>query len=473
MSYKLSYTGPVVQEILDNARNSSGSDGQGYSIYPLNVVLSNDATAQTIKLSDITKPYDGWSLKAQDLVLSTKNGVLGQINTITGTTATVRAIGNFGAGLVYTGNAIDITYYTIALKIRDFNRVPAVGDRCIVIGYEDSNTYLCNVKITRVDTIDGEVDINVVDRVKTQGATALEYRGSVLNLTDMSIPTSIYLDFSNFNRNPIAGDSCIIMGYDNSQSYLFNARIEVSDVSNKDARVRLESKMLVRGPQGKQGVMGVAGLEYLGVAINTKTPIAVKISDFNRKPAVGNGCIMVGYDGDESYLCNVKITSVNGSTGDVGANIVSKIATRGAIGATGEQGIGIVSASLGSVEATEEYTTSNITLRKTDGSSTSVGVKARNGAVYYVGTVTESDWTASTTYSAYGYQYEAIIAYTGSTPLDISACVPEVIPTDVEDILNSTYAPFCDSVPTGVKIYSKKKPISEKTFNVSLSRALS
>lgn len=472
MSYKLSYTGPVVQEILDNARNSSGSGGQGYSIYPLNVALPNDATEQTIQLSDITQPYDGWIIKAQDLVLSAKNGVLGQINTITGTTATVRAIGNFGAGLVYTGAAID-PVMTASVKIDDFNRMPAVGDGCVMIGYMEANSYLCNVKITLVNATTGKASIDVVNRVKTQGAPALEYTGSPIDLAGIFSPDQIYINLSRFNRRPLIGDGFLMLGYRGDQSYLLHARIDDVDTHNSRVLARLEEEVGIRGPQGKQGITGEAGLEYLGAAINTETTIAVKISDFNRIPGVGNGCIMVGYNGNESYLCNVKITSVNMSTGDVGANIVNKVATRGAVGATGKQGVGIVSASLDSVEATEEYTTSNITLRKTDGSSTSVGVKARNGAVYYVGTVAESDWTASTTYSAYGYQYEAVIAYTGSTVVDISACVPEVIPTDIEDLLNATYAPFCDSVSTGVKIYSKKKPTSEKTFNVSLSRALS
>lgn len=473
MSYKLSYTGPVVQEILDNARNSSGSGGQGYSIYPLNVALPNDATEQTIQLSDITQPYDGWLIKAQDLVLSTKNGVLGQINTITGTTATVRAIGNFGAELVYFGAAID-PILTGSVKIDDFNRLPAVGDGCIMIGYQDPNSYLCNVKITHVNTTTGKASINVVNRVKTQGLSALEYTGSPIDLAGISLPYyNYYLDLSSFNRTPNPKDGFLMLGYRGDQSYLLQAEIFGVDTYNRRAEVYLGKGVELRGPQGKQGITGAAGLEYLGAAINTETTIAVKISDFNRTPGVGNGCIMVGYNGNESYLCNVKITSVNMSTGDVGANIVNKVATRGAVGATGKQGVGIFSASLGSVEATEEYTTSNITLLKTDGSSTSVGVKARNGAVYYVGTVAESDWTASTAYSTYGYQYEAVIAYTGSTVVDISACVPEVIPTDIGDLLNATYAPFCDSVSTGVKIYSKKKPTSEKTFNVSLSRALS
>lgn len=472
MSYKLSYTGPVVQEILDNARNSSGSGGQGYSIYPLNVALPNDATEQTIQLSDITQPYDGWLIKAQDLVLSTKNGVLGQINTITGTTATVRAIGNFGTGLAYKGKPID-PFTTETVKISDFNRIPAVGDYCIMVGYKAPNSYLCNVRIHHVSTTTDRVIIDVRTCVNTQGVPALEYSGSPINLTGISLPDYIDVDTSKFNRTPVSGDGFLMLGYRDDQSYLLNAEIRYIDASTEQARVYLGNGVELRGPQGKQGITGAIGLEYLGAAIHTETAIAVKISDFNRTPLVGDGCVMVGYDGDESYLCNVKITSVNESTGDVGANIVSKIATRGAVGATGKQGVGIVSASLDSVEATEEYTTSNIALLHTDGFVSSVGVKARNGAVYYVGTVAESDWTASTPYSAYGYQYEAIITYTGSTPVDISACVPEVIPTDIEDLLNATYAPFCDSVSTGVKIYSKKKPTSEKTFNVSLSRALS
>ena len=472
MSYKLSYTGPVVQEILDHARNSSGSGGQGYSIYPLNVALSNDATEQAIQLSDITQPYDGWLIKAQDLVLSTKNGVLGQINTITGTTATVRAIGNFGAGLVYTGKAID-PINTVFVKIDDFNRIPAVGDRCIMIGYREPNSYLCNAEIMDVSTSTGKVLISVRTSVITQGLPALEYIDSPIDLTGKSLTGYIDVDISSFNRTPVHGDGFLILGYRSDQSYLLNAKIQYTDASTKQARAFLSDGVELRGLQGKQGITGAIGLEYLGAAIHTETAIAVKISDFNRTPLVGDGCVMIGYDGDESYLCNIKITSVNESTGDVGAEIVNKIATRGAIGATGKQGVGIVSASLDSVEATEEYTTSNIALLHTDGFVSSVGVKARNGAVYYVGTVAESDWTASTPYSAYGYQYEAIITYTGSTPVDISACVPEVIPTDIEDLLSATYAPFCDSVSTGVKIYSKKKPTSEKTFNVSLSRALS
>lgn len=472
MSYKLTYTGPVVQEILDNARNSSGSGGQGYSIYPLKVALANDATAQTVNLSDITQPYDGWFIKAQDLVLSTENGVLGQINTVTGTTATVRAIGNFGTGLVYLGDAIDPVLYS-PVKIDDFNRIPAVGDGCIMIGYTGSNSYLCNVKITHVNATTGVVSIVVVNCVNTQGLSALEYSGSPINLTGKVIPGYIYVAFSGFNRTPLIGDCCVMLGYSGDQSYLHHAAIHDANPSTRRAKVYLESGVALRGEQGKQGTTGAIGLEYLGAAVNIETAITAKASDFNRTPLTGDGCVMLGYSGAESYLCSVKITSVNSLTGDVDASIVGKVATRGAMGATGEQGVGIVSASLGSVEATEEYTTSNITLRKTDGSSTSVGVKARNGAVYYVGTVSEGDWIASTAYSTYGYQYEAIITYTGSATVDIAACIPEVVPTDIEDLLNAAYAPFCDSVSTGVKIYSKKKPTSDKTFNVSLSRALS
>ena len=77
-------------------------------------------------------------------------------------------------------------------------------------------------------------------------------------------------------------------------------------------------------------------------------------------------------------------------------------------------------------------------------------------------------WQDSTTYSTYGYKYSALMPFT-SGAYATDTYVPDVVPSVVSDITSGNFAPFANSLSTGVQIYAKTKPTATTNFNVSLS----
>lgn len=145
---------------------------------------------------------------------------------------------------------------------------------------------------------------------------------------------------------------------------------------------------------------------------------------------------------------------------------------KGLPGDKGDVGVGISSASVKSTSETEQYTSTTVSIAKTDGTSSDIVIKAKNGinpnTVSFIGTVTVDMWQDSTTYSEYGYKYSALIPFTGGA-YATDTYVPDIIPSVVSDIASGNFAPFANSLSTGIQIYAQSKPIATKNFNVSLS----
>jgi len=153
-------------------------------------------------------------------------------------------------------------------------------------------------------------------------------------------------------------------------------------------------------------------------------------------------------------------------------------------GQQGEQGVGISTARVTKTEITEDNTTTTVVFSKTDGTLTdSIDITAKNSIdtniVSFSVTAGVSSWTQDTKYQEYGYNYSIELICPASIRqnivYDINTYVPEVIPTSVDDIYSGNFAPFVETWGAdifGIRIYAKKIPTEEKTFNVVLTHIM-
>lgn len=265
--------------------------------------------------------------------------------------------------------------------------------------------------------------------------------------------------------------------------------VEVSVLGTKlNPYFRFDFKHLV-GPAGRSGANGKDALfadkaDFVDSAPpTTRTVYTFKLSHFNRTPIEGEQVWQFvstpGAVTRSLYACYCSVQSVTSTDATLRVMMFyplkGETGTQGQKGATGERGndgVGISSASVKSTSETEEYTSTTVSIAKTDGTSSDIVVKAKNGinpnTVSFIGTVTVDMWQDSTTYSTYGYKYSALMPFTGGA-YATDTYVPDVVPSVVSDITSGNFAPFANSLSTGVQIYAKTKPTATTNFNVSLS----
>ena len=219
-----------------------------------------------------------------------------------------------------------------------------------------------------------------------------------------------------------------------------------------------------QGPRGNDVLMCSRMLSYM-----LPETLSLGISIFNREPTTGDYCVFYS---EQGQYANYRFSHRDGEY-DVYSyvfTIASSIVTTK--GPTGDRGVGILDAGIKSTSETEEYTSTTVSFAKTDSTTSEVVIKAKNGinpnTVSFIGTVAVSDWQDSIAYSAYGYKYSALMPFTGGV-YATDTYVPDVVPSAVADVVSGNFAPFANSLSTGVQIYAKTKPTETTNFNVSLS----
>ena len=324
------------------------------------------------------------------------------------------------------------------------------------------------------------------------GASALVYE-AIYDGT-LTQGATISLNFSDFNRTPKLYDSFVLFSLNNM--YASNCYINGLHAATGKAYCYIQYTQYLRGATGAIGPDGNPALSFYGKITasnvissgdvdwnsNAGYPCRISVgsdtgawkSYFSRKPEVGDSflCLIDG-ESQGAFLGVFEITYVS-----VGADSIrgyarpSRLKITGPRGGLGTDGVGILSASVKSTSETEEYTSTTVSLLKTDNTTSEVVIKAKNGinpnTVSFIGTVAVSDWQDSTAYSAYGYKYCALMPFTGGI-YATGTYVPDVVPSAVADVVSGNFAPFANSLSTGVQIYAKTKPTETTNFNVSLS----
>lgn len=242
----------------------------------------------------------------------------------------------------------------------------------------------------------------------------------------------------------------------------------------------------IMGPRGYQGIQGEIGPDALVCKEAVQSYYEpqsnyLMIPSFNRTPKTNEVFQLLWSEYSNTYMCLAKVTKIENNRVDF--DILSSYLLTGPIGKTGnkgdkgDNGVGISNIRVQGSQISEEYTMTNVSVTLTDGNVAPLEIKAKNGitpnSIAYVGSVDSSAWISSSTYSKYGYEYQAIIQKYNRTDIvyDFDTYVPEVIPTDIEDIIGDNFAPFAETVSSGVRIYAKQKPSVTKTFNIALVHA--
>lgn len=188
-------------------------------------------------------------------------------------------------------------------------------------------------------------------------------------------------------------------------------------------------------------------------------------------PSVSEGGVISWTVGEPTSIPDaVDIRGPRGFTGETGP--------QGTQGERGNRGDSVTNVVLKTTEYSEEYSKSTIQFITGDGVHLpTVEIPVKNGiepnCISFTDSVAPSVWVETSTYSSYGYNYQAVLHYYGSKNLyPIETYVPEVIPTDIGDIMSTNFAPFAESTSVGIAIFAKEKPTTTKTFNVSLTHAI-
>ena len=402
-------------------------------------------------------------------------GASGEIGPI-GPESLIGAVSNWSAPGVGGGTNIAISA---------FNRTPSVGESAIVIFNEDSIT---SITCGTIDSINNEITVaftvsyvqNITGQKGDTGEACIILGRLIFGNEPVSGRTFEFeAGYSDFSRSPNVGDMFICEYSANQKGYL--CICELTAINKNLFTASFEAFIDSTGPRGKTGEQGLTGQACLilkKLISGGITPeyyqtfeFSAFSSDFSRSPIVGDAfvCEYSVYGGG-GYLCICELTAINENL--FTARFVSFVDAKGQKGDIGETGVGISVASVKSTSETEEYTSTTVSLLKTDNTTSEVVIKAKNGinpnTVSFIGTVEVSDWQDSTAYSAYGYKYSALMPFTGGV-YATDTYVPDVVPSAVADVVSGNFAPFANSLSTGVQIYAKSKPIATKNFNVSLS----
>ena len=342
-------------------------------------------------------------------------------------------------------------------------------------------------------TNDGGLDNPKTVNVKGDtGEIALVYKG--LYDTAFSNPTTVLiLKFNNFNRTPKAGDRFVLFS---TQSKYASCYVEGVDAESEDATCRFTDVVDTKGLPGADGAQGEIGptgnvaLQFDGI-LEIENPLKIEdflqdgsyrfnasnyADNFNRTPVRGDSFLALAkytYAPYNVFLVSAYIFAPTSASSYIKiakyCDVSGQVGPRGADGANG---VGFSTASVTATTTEEEYTTTTVTLTKTDSTTDTVEIKAKNAinpnTVSFIGTVTADMWQDSTTYSTYGYKYSALMPFTGGA-YATDTYVPDIVPSVVSDIASGNFAPFANSLSTGVQVYAKSKPTATTNFNVSLS----
>ena len=321
-----------------------------------------------------------------------------------------------------------------------------------------------------------------------KGESALVYQG-LYDSEFIIYPPESYthymrLPLEKFNRTPVKGEEFVL--FSNASSYA-NCFVYGFTTTGGEALCFARNVINIQGASGPMGPTGNAGKDALMFydVLDLKYPAEYYVNNnialawtkdieksFNRKPEKSDAFIAIARGVANEYIVLASIDTSQEPDLIYISQYTSIRGDRGLTGATGADGVGISSASVKSVEETEEYTSTTVSFTKTDSTTSDVVIKAKNAlnpnTVSFIGTVTVDMWQDSTTYSAYGYNYSALIPFT-SGAYATDTYVPDIIPSVVSDIASGNFAPFANSLSTGVQIYAKTKPTATTNFNVSLS----
>ena len=383
---------------------------------------------------------------------------------------------------------------TTNLRIEDFNRTPSVGESAIVFLSANEKVYFVHGVIEKINN-ELTVSFSISHSQDITGAKGDMGEGCIILTRTLSYSTApssggtlnFSVGWSDFSRSPEIGDLFIceyiwnenVGGINHEHGYLCICELTAASGINFTAEFR--SLLETTGPKGERGNQGETGAACLileKLVSGKVTPeyyetfeFEAYSSDFSRVPVVGDAfvCEYTQYNGG-AYLCICELTKIV----DHAYTAVFKtfVDAKGLPGDKGDVGVGISSASVKSTSETEQYTSTTVSIAKTDGTSSDIVIKAKNGinpnTVSFIGTVTVDMWQDSTTYSEYGYKYSALIPFTGGA-YATDTYVPDIVPSVVSDIASGNFAPFANSLSTGIQIYAQSKPIATKNFNVSLS----
>ena len=383
---------------------------------------------------------------------------------------------------------------TTNLRIEDFNRTPSVGESAIVFLSANEKVYFVHGVIEKINN-ELTVSFSISHSQDITGPKGDMGEGCIILARTLSYSTAprsggtlnFSVGWSDFSRSPNIGDLFIceyiwnenVGGINHEHGYLCICELTAASGINFTAEFR--SLLETTGPKGERGNQGETGAACLileKLVSGKVTPeyyetfeFEAYSSDFSRVPVVGDAfvCEYTQYNGG-AYLCICELTKIV----DHAYTAVFKtfVDAKGLPGDKGDVGVGISSASVKSTSETEQYTSTTVSIAKTDGTSSDIVIKAKNGinpnTVSFIGTVTVDMWQDSTTYSEYGYKYSALIPFTGGA-YATDTYVPDIVPSVVSDIASGNFAPFANSLSTGIQIYAQSKPIATKNFNVSLS----
>lgn len=346
------------------------------------------------------------------------------------------------------------TVYTF--KLSHFNRTPIEGEQVWQFvstpGAVTRSLYACYCSVQSVTSTDATLRVMMFYPLKGETGTQGQ-KGETIQ----SIETGDYTQDDTYTQTPVT-----VTTTDNNQT-TFSVRAK-------------------NGKDGGQGPVGLAGKDALVCTKMVRVLYDTNVSNqsidiastwFNREPVIGETCVVYSKENNYAiYQVKKKTTYYDNSVYYVCDPVSDILYTKGATGERGNDGVGISSASVKSTSETEEYTSTTVSIAKTDGTSSDIVVKAKNGinpnTVSFIGTVTVDMWQDSTTYSTYGYKYSALMPFTGGA-YATDTYVPDVVPSVVSDITSGNFAPFANSLSTGVQIYAKTKPTATTNFNVSLS----
>lgn len=320
-----------------------------------------------------------------------------------------------------------------------------------------------------------------------KGESALVYQGLYESEFIIYPPESyarwMGLPLEKFNRRPAKGEEFVLFSKASSYANCF----VYGFTSDGDAICYARNVVSTQGASGPMGPTGNAGKDALMFydVLDLKYPAEYYVNNnialawtkdieksFNRKPEKSDAFIAIARGVANEYIVLASIDTSQEPDLIYISQYTSIRGDRGLTGATGTDGVGISSASVKSVEETEEYTSTTVSFTKTDSTTSDVVIKAKNAlnpnTVSFIGTVTVDMWQDSTTYSAYGYKYSALMPFTGGA-YATDTYVPDIVPSVVSDIASGNFAPFANSLSTGVQVYAKSKPTATTNFNVSLS----
>ena len=418
---------------------------------------------------------------------------------------------------IFSADSIEnINFHSVA-SLAHFNRTPHDGDSCIVIwnNTTDNKTYILTTilkedrygyaldtekttqqiitgpvgpmgtvfvpSISKTGDIswtnDGGLDNPETVNVKGDtGEVALVYK-TLYDTAFSNSTAALILKFNGFNRIPKADDRFILFS---TQSKYASCYVAGVNAESEEATCYFTDVVDTKGLPGATGSTGATGkvaLMFKSTFVLTNAPsyyvdgghsftwTGDVANSFNRTPETSDIFIAIATYGNYQYVVTASATGTN-------HNVIFLWSYASIMGETGASGVGISSASVKSTSETEEYTSTTVSFAKTDSTTSEVVIKAKNGinpnTVSFIGTVAVSDWQNSTAYSAYGYKYSALMPFTGGV-YATDTYVPDVVPSAVADVVSGNFAPFANSLSTGVQIYAKTKPTATTNFNVSLS----